>query len=63
MSTSEKSQPAAPGKMVIFTADSAPTLDETGMMDTPTYTEAGANDAPWPKEFAKRSMAATHPAG
>ena len=60
MPKSEKSQPAEPGKMVIFTADSAPTLDETGMMDAPTYTEAGANDAGSSKEFAERSMAASH---
>ena len=60
MPKSEKSQPAEPGKMVIFTADSAPTLDETGMMDAPAYTEAGANDAGSSKEFAERSMAAAH---
>ena len=53
MSEPQKSQPAAAGKMVIFTAESAPTLEETEMMDDPTYTEEGANDSPWPKEFSR----------
>lgn len=60
MSEPQKSQPAPPGKMVIFTAESAPTLEETGMMDDPTYTEDGANDSPWPKEFSERAAGAAH---
>jgi quercetin dioxygenase-like cupin family protein len=56
MAQSQKSKPAAPGKMVIFTAAAAPSLEETGMMDTPTFTEEGANDVPWPAELAARSM-------
>ncbi len=56
MAQAQKSKPAAPGKMVIFTAAAAPSLEETGMMDTPTFVEDGANDEPWPKEFAERSM-------
>ncbi len=51
MTQPQKSKPAAQGKMVIFTADTAPTLEETGMMDDPTYTEEGANDSPWPREL------------
>ena len=58
MDQSQKSRPAAPGKMVIFTAAAAPSLEETGMMDAPTFAEAGANDEPWPAEFAERSMEA-----
>jgi len=46
--------------MVVFTADRAPSLDETGMMDTPTFTEKGANDAPWTSEFAEQAEAAAH---
>ena len=56
MAQPKKSRPAAPGKMVIFTAAAAPSLEESGMMDDPTYTEDGANDEPWPKEFAERAM-------
>ncbi len=59
MTQPQKSKPAAPGKMVIFTADTAPTLEETGMMDDPTYTEEGANDSPWPREFAERAAGAS----
>jgi quercetin dioxygenase-like cupin family protein len=60
MAKPEKSQPAAPGKLVIFTAAAAPSLEESGMMDDPTFTEAGANDAPWPRDYAERAMAASH---
>jgi quercetin dioxygenase-like cupin family protein len=45
--------------MVIFTAAAAPSLEESGMMDDPTYTEDGANDAPWPTEFTQRAMQAS----
>jgi quercetin dioxygenase-like cupin family protein len=56
MAQPQKSKPAPPGKMVLFTAASAPSLEETGMMDAPTFTEDAANDEPQPKEYAKRSM-------
>lgn len=59
MAEPQKSQPAAPGKMVIFTAAAAPSLEESGMMDEPTYTEDGANAAPSPTEFAERAMEAS----
>ena len=57
---SRKSRPIAPGKMAIFTAAAAPTLDETGMMDTPTFTEEGANDVAISAEFAARAGNASH---
>ena len=41
-----KSEPAQPGKLVIFTGAAAPTLEETGMMDDMTFTEEGADDTP-----------------
>ena len=56
MAQAQKSKPAAPGKMVIFTAAAAPSLEETGMMDAPTFVEEGANNEPWPNENAERSM-------
>ena len=59
MAQTQKSRPAAPGKMVIFTAAAAPSLEESGMMDDPTYTEDAANDEPWPREFTQRAMDAS----
>jgi quercetin dioxygenase-like cupin family protein len=47
--------------MVIFTAAEAPSLDESEMMDTPTFTEPGANDEPISERFGQRAMTASHP--
>jgi quercetin dioxygenase-like cupin family protein len=52
----KKSKPVAPGKMAIFRAADAPTLEEAGMMAAPTFTEHGANDDPSTAEAAERSM-------
>jgi quercetin dioxygenase-like cupin family protein len=60
MSQTQKSQPAAPGKMVIFTAAAAPTLDETGMMSAPSFPEGTRMEAPFPPEFARRQIEAAH---
>jgi quercetin dioxygenase-like cupin family protein len=60
MSQPQKSRAAAPGKMVIFTAQAAPTLDESGMMHAPTFSDGQSEPAPFPKEFAQRQMAAAH---
>ncbi len=46
MSETRKSVPVAPGKMAIFTAAAAPTLEEAGMMDEMSFAHAGANDTP-----------------
>ena len=46
MSQTRTSRPISPGKLAIFTADAAPTLEETGMMDAMTFTEDGADDTP-----------------
>jgi quercetin dioxygenase-like cupin family protein len=56
MDNVEKSKPVGPGKMVIFTAAAAPSLEETGMMSAPTFTEAGANDKPMSEEVAEHAM-------
>ncbi|MBJ19499.1 MAG: hypothetical protein GY910_23865 [bacterium] len=56
MAETQKSKPVAPGKMAIFTAATAPTLAETGMMDASTFTEGGANDGPFPANIVERSM-------
>jgi quercetin dioxygenase-like cupin family protein len=56
MSQIEKSRPAEKGKMVIFTAAAAPSLEEAGMMDAPTFTEEGANEEVVSGDFAERSM-------
>ena len=42
----DRSRAVPPGKLAVFTAADAPTLDETGMMDAMTFTEDGADDAP-----------------
>ena len=60
MSQSQKSRAAVPAKMVIFTAENAPSLEETGMMEAPTYTEDGANDSPSLPDFAERATGAAH---
>lgn len=39
MSETKRSQPAEPGRMVIYAAAKAPTLDEAGMMQTPALRE------------------------
>ena len=46
MTHPNRSRAIPAGKLAIFTAAEAPTLDETGMMDAMTFTEDGANDAP-----------------
>jgi quercetin dioxygenase-like cupin family protein len=56
MAQPEKSKPVEPGKMVVFTAAAAPSLEETAMMGAPTFTEDAANDEPQPKRYAERSM-------
>jgi quercetin dioxygenase-like cupin family protein len=60
MAANRKSRPAPPGKLVIFTAAEAPTLEESGMMRAPLFTEPQANPQPWPREFAERANAAAH---
>jgi quercetin dioxygenase-like cupin family protein len=55
-----KSRPAPPGKLVVFTAAAAPTLEESGMMHAPTFVEPQASAEPLPPEFAQRSSAAAH---
>ena len=59
MTQPRKSRPAPPGKLVIFTAATAPSLEESGMMDEPTFTRPGANAEPFPPEFAQQAMAAS----
>ena len=56
MPESNKSKPVPPGKMTIFRAVDAPTLEEAGMMAAPTFTEEGANDDPSTADAAERSM-------
>ncbi len=46
MTQTRTSRPIAPGKLAIFTGATAPTLEETGMMDAMTFTEDGADDTP-----------------
>jgi quercetin dioxygenase-like cupin family protein len=59
MAPPEKSRPAKPGKMVLFTADAAPSLDESGMMDSPVFMEPGVDPGAFSGEFAQRSMEAS----
>ena len=60
MAKATRSEAAAPGKMVIFTAAEAPTLEETGMMDAMTFTEEGADDTPTSDEQMERMQAGAH---
>ena len=46
MSSTARSRPVPAGKLAIFTAADAPTLEETGMMDDMTFTEEGADASP-----------------
>jgi quercetin dioxygenase-like cupin family protein len=58
MSPTAKSLPAAPGKLVIFEAADAPTLDETGMMSAPSFSDPNAREALAGNDFMRRSSAA-----
>jgi len=54
MTQAHPARPVPPGKLAIFTAADAPTLDETGMMDAMTFSQPGADAAPIePAEIAK----------
>jgi quercetin dioxygenase-like cupin family protein len=59
MALTDKSRPAPAGKLVLFTAAAAPSLDETAMMDAPTYSDTRAHESPWPPEFAARQLGAS----
>ncbi len=60
MSEIQKSEPVQPGKMAIFTAAAAPTLEEAGMMDEMTFTEAGADDSPASDSQMERMQSGGH---
>lgn len=60
MARTTRSQPAAPGKLVVFTAAAAPTLEETGMMDDMTFTVEGAADAPLSETQMDKMRAGAH---
>jgi quercetin dioxygenase-like cupin family protein len=55
MHRSAKSEAAAPGKMVIFEAAAAPTLEETGMMSAPSFSDPRAREALAGNDFMRRS--------
>lgn len=57
MSQTEKSHAIERGRMAIFTAASAPTLEEAGMMDAMTFTEEGADDVPATEREMERMQA------
>jgi quercetin dioxygenase-like cupin family protein len=46
MSRANGPRPAPAGKLTLFTAAEAPTLDETGMMDAMSFTEPDADASP-----------------
>ena len=46
MTHANRSRAIPAGKLAIFIAADAPTLEETGMMDAMTYTESGADETP-----------------
>ena len=43
MTSAIRSRPAAPGKLTLFTAAEAPTLEETGMLAAMTFSETHAD--------------------
>jgi quercetin dioxygenase-like cupin family protein len=53
-----RSRPAPPGRFTIFTAEAAPSLEETGMMDAMTYSELGADDVPITADEIERLQSA-----
>ena len=57
MSETEKSQAIEPGRMAIFTADSAPSLEEAGMMEAMSFTQAGADEVPATEDEMERMQA------
>lgn len=60
MATTTRSRPIPAGKLAIFTAASAPTLEETGMMDAMSFTEEGADETPTSDEEASRLQEGAH---
>lgn len=60
MSESIKSEPIPPGKMAIFTAAAAPTLEETGMMDAMSFTVEGADGVPTSDDQMERMQSGAH---
>ena len=57
MSETEKSQAIEQGRMAIFTAASAPTLEEAGMMDAMSFTQDGADEVPATESEMERMQA------
>jgi quercetin dioxygenase-like cupin family protein len=60
MTESNQSKPTPQGKMAIFTAAAAPTLEEAGMMDAMSFTVEGANEAPTSEVDQERMHSGAH---
>ena len=60
MARTSPARPIPAGQLAIFTADAAPTLEETGMMDDMTFTEDHADQTPISDEEARRLHAGAH---
>ncbi len=58
MSESAGRNPVAKGRFAIFTAEGAPTLEETGMMDEMTYPDADSDDVPMSEAELERLVSA-----
>ena len=59
MPESQKSSSAPAGKLAIFTAVAAPSLDESGMAGGWTFVEKGTPEELWPADFGERLLAAS----
>lgn len=57
MNETEKSQAIEPGRMAIFTAASAPSLEEAGMMEAMSFTQDDADVVPATDEEMERMQA------
>ena len=57
MNSPRRSGPVPHGKLAIFTAAEAPTLEETGMMEAMTFTEDGADATPITETEMEKLMA------
>ena len=60
MTETSRAQATAPGKMAIFTAAAAPTLEEAGMMEAMRFTVEGADESPTSDADMERMQSGAH---
>jgi quercetin dioxygenase-like cupin family protein len=60
MTEMNRSQPTPTGRMAIFTAEAAPTLEEAGMMDAMSFTVEGADESQTSEADMERMQSGAH---